>query len=146
MRAVVYEDVRKVSVAEVPDPVIEEPGDAVVRVTRTAICGSDLHFYTGKAPLVPGDTIGHEAVGVVEAAGPDVAAFRPGDRVVVAFDIACGDCWFCRRGQTALCEDFRNLGAGPFGGSLGGAQAELVRVPNADVNLLAVPEGMEDER
>jgi len=146
VRAVVYEDVRKVTVSDVPDAAVEHPGDAVVRVTAAGICGSDLHFYTGKAPLSPGDTIGHEAVGVVESVGPDVTAFRPGDRVVVAFDIVCGECWYCRRGQTSLCEDFRNLGAGPFGGSLGGAQAELVRVPVADVNLLRIPEGMEDER
>ncbi|MCA1726637.1 MAG: alcohol dehydrogenase catalytic domain-containing protein [Actinobacteria bacterium] len=146
MRAVVYEDVRRVRVAEIPDPAIEHPGDAVVRVTASAICGSDLHFYHGKAPLSPGDGIGHEGVGVVEAVGPDVDRFQPGDRVVIAFDIVCGDCWFCRRGQTALCEDFRNLGGGPFGGNLGGTQAELVRVPFADVNLLAIPEGMDDDR
>jgi len=146
VRAVVYDDVRKLRVADVPDPVIEDPRDAVVRVTAAAICGSDLHFYTGKAPLSPGDTIGHEAVGVVEAVGADVEEFRAGDRVVVAFDIVCGDCWYCRRGQTSLCDDFRNLGAGPFGGSLGGAQAELVRIPVADVNLLRVPDGLEDER
>lgn len=146
MRAVVFEDVDTVRVADVPDPRIEEPTDAVVRVTISAICGSDLHFYHGKAPLSPGDSLGHEAVGVVESVGPGVRRFRPGDRVVVAFDIVCGDCWFCLRGQTALCDDFRNLGAGPFGGSLGGAQADLVRIPYADTNLLVVPEGMEDER
>jgi threonine dehydrogenase-like Zn-dependent dehydrogenase len=146
MKAVIYEDIRKVSVSDVPDPAIEDPHDAVVRVTAAAICGSDLHFYNGKAPLESGDSLGHEGVGVVEAVGPDVETFRPGDRVVMAFDIVCGHCWFCRRGQTALCEDFRGLGLGPFGGSLGGAQAELVRVPYADWNLLAIPEGMEDER
>jgi threonine dehydrogenase-like Zn-dependent dehydrogenase len=146
VKAVVYEDVRRVTVSDVPDPDIEDPQDAVVRVTRSAICGSDLHFYTGKAPLVPGDTIGHEGVGVVERTGPGVERFKPGDRVVMAFDIACGHCWFCRRGETALCEEFRNLGAGPFGGSLGGTQAELVRVPYADTNLLAIPKDLEDER
>jgi threonine dehydrogenase-like Zn-dependent dehydrogenase len=146
MKAVIYEGIRKVSVSDVPDPAIEDPHDAVVRVTAAAICGSDLHFYNGKAPLESGDSLGHEGVGVVEAVGPDVETFRPGDRVVMAFDIVCGHCWFCRRGQTALCEDFRGLGLGPFGGSLGGAQAELVRVPYADWNLLAIPEGMEDER
>jgi threonine dehydrogenase-like Zn-dependent dehydrogenase len=146
MRAVVYEDIRKVTVADVPDPVVEDPRDAVVRITASAICGSDLHFYGGKAPLMPGDGIGHEGVGVVEAVGAEVETFKRGDRVVLAFDIVCGHCWFCRRGQTALCENFRNLGAGPFGGSLGGAQAEMVRVPSADWNLLAVPEDMEDER
>ena len=146
MRAVVYEGIGSVSVRDVPDAKVEEPADAVVRVTTSAICGSDLHFFHGKAPLDPGETIGHEAVGIVESVGAAVERFRPGDRVVVAFDIACGTCWFCRSGQTQLCEDFRNLGAGIFGGGLGGAQAELVRVPLADTNLLAVPPGVEDER
>jgi len=146
MRAVVYRDVRRVEVADVPDPALVEPSDAIVRVTRTAICGSDLHLYHGKAPLEPGDTIGHEAVGVVESVGSGVERFAPGDRVVVAFDIACGACWFCRIGQTQLCEDFGFLGYGLFGGGLGGAQAELLRVPFADVNMLHVPSGMDDER
>lgn len=146
MRAVVFEDVGRVGVREVPDPEIQGPGDAVVRVTLAAICGSDLHFLHGKAPLEAGEGIGHEAVGVVERVGDGVTRFRAGERVVVAFDIVCGECWFCRHGQTQLCEDFRNLGAGVFGGGLGGAQAELVRVPQADVNLLHVPEDIEDER
>jgi threonine dehydrogenase-like Zn-dependent dehydrogenase len=146
MKAVVYQDVEMVSVEEVPDAAVQLPDDAVVRVTTAAICGSDLHFYHGKAPMEPGETLGHEAVGVVESAGPKVARFKPGDRVVVAFDIACGECWFCLRGQTQLCEDFRNLGAGVFGGELGGAQAEKVRVPHADTNLMTVPEGLDDER
>jgi len=146
VRAVVFEDVGKVRVAEVPDPTIEEPRDALIRVARSAICGSDLHFFHGKAPLSPGEVMGHEAVGVVEALGPEVTRFAPGDRVVVAFNIACGRCWFCARGETQLCEHFRNLGAGAFGGGLAGAQADLVRVPDADINLLAVPDGVEDER
>lgn len=146
MRAVVYEDVGRVRVVDLPDPVVQEADDAIVRVTTAAICGSDLHFLHGKAPLDPGEGIGHEAVGIVEAVGPSVERFRPGDRVVVAFVIACGRCWFCRNGQTQLCEDFRNLGAGILGGDLGGAQAEFLRVPHADTNLLGVPEGMEDER
>ncbi len=146
MRAVVFEGIGRVAVRTVPDPELEEPTDAIVRVTTSAICGSDLHFLHGKAPLDPGETIGHEAVGVVEATGSQVERFRTGDRVVVAFDIACGRCWFCRRGETQLCEDFRNLGAGIFGGGLGGAQAELVRVPYADTNLLAVPSELDDER
>jgi threonine dehydrogenase-like Zn-dependent dehydrogenase len=146
VRAVVFEEPGRVRVDEVPDPRVQEPDDAVVRVTTASICGSDLHFFHGKAPLLPGDTMGHEAVGVVEAVGPEVRRFRPGDRVVVAFTIACGRCWFCRRGESGLCEEFRTLGAGPFGGGLGGAQAELLRVPVADANLLPVPEGMEDER
>lgn len=146
MKAVVYEGVGRVAVAKVPDPAVEDPRDGILRVTTAAICGSDLHFFHGKAPLDPGETIGHEAVGVVESVGAAVERFRPGDRVIVSFDIACGTCWFCRNGQTQLCEDFRNLGAGIFGGGLGGAQAELVRVPFADTNLLAIPEGMVDER
>ena len=146
MRAVVYRDVGRVEVCEVPDPEIVEPADAIVRVGIAAICGSDLHFFHGKAPLEPGETIGHEAVGVVQAVGEAVRRVEPGDRVVVSFVIACGDCWFCRNGQTNLCQDFRNLGAGIFGGSLPGAQAELVRVPVADVNLLRVPDELEDER
>jgi threonine dehydrogenase-like Zn-dependent dehydrogenase len=146
MRAVVYRGIERVEVAEVSDPVLVEPSDAIVRVGLTAICGSDLHLYHGKAPLEPGDTIGHEAIGVVDAVGSSVKRFAPGDRVVVSFDIACGDCWFCRKGQTQLCEDFGFLGYGVFGGSLGGAQAELLRVPVADVNLLAVPDGLEDDR
>lgn len=146
MRAVVFGGVREVRVADVPDPEIEEPGDAVVRVTRTAICGSDLHFFHGKAPIDPGDVLGHEAAGIVESIGTGVDRFTPGDRVVVAFNIACGACWFCGRGETQLCDDFRNLGAGAFGGSLAGTQATHVRIPDADVNLLRIPDEMEDER
>ncbi|MGZ4146361.1 MAG: zinc-binding dehydrogenase, partial [Actinomycetota bacterium] len=104
------------------------------------------HFLHGKAPLEPGDVIGHEAVGVIEEVGGAVARFRPGDRVVTAFHIVCGACWFCRNGQTQLCDEWRMLGAGLFGGDLPGAQAELVRVPIADVNLLPVPDGVDDER
>jgi len=146
VRAVVFDGVGSVRVSDVPDPEIADPGDAIVRVTRSAICGSDLHFFHGKAPLDPGDVIGHEAVGIVETVGSDVRDFGVGERVVVAFDIACGACWFCRRGETQLCEDFRNLGAGAFGGGLAGAQAERVRVPVADVNLLRVPDEVDDER
>jgi threonine dehydrogenase-like Zn-dependent dehydrogenase len=146
MRAVVYQDVGELTLEDLPEPSIEEPTDAIVRITTSAICGSDLHFYTGKAPLLPGDQIGHEGVGVIEEIGSGVQGFEPGDRVVVAFNIVCGECWFCRRGQHSLCEEFRNLGAGVLGGSLGGTQAERVRIPYAAHNLLKVPDGMEDER
>lgn len=146
MRAVVFEEIGKIAVADVPEPAIEDPRDAIVRVSISAICASDLHFVHGKAPLERGEPIGHEAVGVVEAVGPGVSRFATGDRVVVAFNIACGECWFCRHGQTQLCEDWRMLGGGIFGGRLGGAQAERIRVPVADVNLLAVPDDVEDER
>lgn len=146
MRAVVYRGIGRVAVEDVPDPRILESTDAVLRVRTSAICASDLHFLHGKAPLHPGEGMGHEAVGVVELVGSAVERFGPGDRVVAAFHVACGRCWFCTRGQTHLCEDWRMLGAGLFGGELGGAQAELVRVPAADVNLLHVPDGLDDER
>jgi threonine dehydrogenase-like Zn-dependent dehydrogenase len=146
VRALVFVEPGVVRVEEVDDPVLVEDSDAIVRVRRSAICGSDLHFYHQKTPMAPGDVMGHEAVGVVEAVGPEVTGFSRGDRVVVAFDIACGTCWFCRSGQTQLCDRSAVLGAGTFGGDLPGAQAELVRVPWAATNLLAVPEGVEDER
>jgi threonine dehydrogenase-like Zn-dependent dehydrogenase len=146
MRAVVFEAAGRVRVDDVPEPELREPRDAIVRVARAGICGSDLHFLHLKTPIEPGEVLGHEAVGVVESVGRDVAAFGPGDRVVVAFHIACGRCWFCRRGETGLCEDFRNLGAGAFSGGLAGTQAERVRVPNAEQNLLPVPPEIDDER
>ena len=146
MRAVVYEDVGKVRVDDVDEPKIEEPSDAIVRITTAAICGSDLHWYHGKAPMAPGEQLGHEGVGVVDQVGDEVKGFKEGDRVVLAFNVVCGDCWFCKHGQTSLCENFRNLGAGMAGDSPGGTQAELVRIPGADVNLLKIPEGMDDER
>lgn len=146
MRAVVFEDVGKVKVDDVPDPSIEEPGDAVVRVTKAAICGSDLHFYHGKAPLLERELIGHEGVGVVEEVGDDVSSVKPGDRVVLAFNVVCGECWFCRRGQHSLCGEFKNLGAGVTGGGMGGTQAERIRIPGADLNLLKIPDDMDDER
>jgi threonine dehydrogenase-like Zn-dependent dehydrogenase len=146
MRAVVFRRAEEVAVEDVPEPAVEEPEDAIVRVTRTAICGSDLHIYHGKAPIEPGDVMGHEAVGVVEGVGHDVERFHPGDRVIASFVVACGSCWFCRSGQTSLCEDLRMPGTGIFGGDLPGAQAELLRIPRADVNLLSVPEGVDDER
>jgi alcohol dehydrogenase len=146
VRAVVFQAPERVAIADVPGPTIQRPDDAIVRVTRAGICGSDLHFFHLKAPIDPGEVLGHEAVGIVESLGPAVRSFREGDRVVVAFHIACGACWFCRHGETSLCEDFRNLGAGAFSGGLAGTQAERVRVPVADVNLLSIPEGVDDER
>lgn len=145
MRAVVFAEAQRVVVDDVADPVVTASTDAVVRVTRSAICGSDLHFYHAKAPASVGDVMGHEAVGVVDAIGGDVTRVGVGDRVVVAFDIACGACWFCDRGQTNLCEESAILGAGTFGGNLAGAQAELVRVPWADTNLLPVPGTVDDD-
>ena len=132
--------------ADVPDPDRGGPGDAVVRVTRSAICGSDLHFFHGKAPIEPGDVLGHEAVGVVEAVGPGVERFSPGDRVVVAFNIACGACWFCRGGRRSSATTSANLGAGAFGGGLPARRRSASASPSADVNLLRVPDDMDDER
>jgi 2-desacetyl-2-hydroxyethyl bacteriochlorophyllide A dehydrogenase len=146
MRAAVFRDRGVVEVADVPEPTIDAATDAIVRVRRAGICGSDLHFLHGKAPMHPGTVMGHEVVGVVEAIGAAVRMRAPGERVVASFHIACGACWFCRRGESGLCEEHAILGGGPFGGDLSGAQAELVRVPNADVNLLRVPDGVDDER
>jgi threonine dehydrogenase-like Zn-dependent dehydrogenase len=146
VRAAVFDGIEAVAVADMPEPRVEEPEDAVVRITVSAICGSDLHAYHGKFPLKPGESIGHEAVGVVQEVGPAVERFHPGDRVAIAFSNVCGACWYCRQGQTSLCERFRNLGFGEFGGGLGGLQAEAARVPFADVNLLGIPQEMDDER
>ena len=146
MRAVVFVEPGRVEVADLPDPVLEGPTDAVVRVTRAAICGSDLHFLHGKTPTSSGAGLGHEAAGVVEAVGDEVTGVRNGDRVVLSFAVACGRCWFCSRGQTQLCEWAAAFGAGPFGGDLPGTQAERVRVPWADVNLLRIPDAVDDDR
>ncbi len=146
MRAVVFDGAGRVRVSDVAEPQLQSPSDAVVRVTRAAICGSDLHFFHGKTPMDVGDVLGHEAVGVVEEVGQDVLPVQPGDRVVISFDIACGDCWYCSRGMSALCDQGQMFGGGPFTGSVPGAQAERVRVPRADVNLLPIPEALEDER
>jgi threonine dehydrogenase-like Zn-dependent dehydrogenase len=146
MRAVVFVEPGRVEVAEVPDPVLADPGGALVRVTRAAICGTDLHVLHGKIPSEPGTTLGHEAVGVVEEVGASVSRFAPGQRVVLSYITACGSCWFCERGQTSLCDDSKVYGAGAFGGDLPGAQAERVVVPAADVNLLAIPDGIDDDR
>jgi threonine dehydrogenase-like Zn-dependent dehydrogenase len=145
MRAVVFDGIGSVTVAEVPDPTIERPDEAVVRITRAGICGSDLHLLHGKAPMEPGEQLGHEACGVVEAVGEGVTGIAPGDRVSIAFNVACGRCWFCRNGQTALCEDGSIFGYGIFGGGLPGSQAEYLLVPNADRNLLRIPDAVDDD-
>ena len=146
MRAVVVADeVGKVVLRDLPDPEVIEPTDAVVRITQTAICGSDLHYLHGKVPLEPGEQIGHEVVGVVEAIGPQVSQIAVGDRVVGSFMVACGSCWFCERGQSQLCDDYAILGTGAFGMRLGGAQAQMLRMPWADTNLLKLPDEVSDE-
>jgi 2-desacetyl-2-hydroxyethyl bacteriochlorophyllide A dehydrogenase len=126
-------------------PRIEDDTDAIVRVRLAGICGTDLHVVHGSIPMEPGSILGHEAAGIVESAGSGVHAVAAGDRVVASFQIACGACWFCRAGQTGLCEQHRMLGGGPFGGDLQGAQAGFVRVPVADVNLLRIPDAVDDE-
>jgi 2-desacetyl-2-hydroxyethyl bacteriochlorophyllide A dehydrogenase len=146
MKAVVFQGIGSVAVEDVPDPAIEQPGDAIVEVGLSGICGSDLHLYHGRLPLTPGETLGHEGVGVVREVGSAVQRCRPGDRVVASFIIVCGRCWYCRHGEHSLCGEARNLGFGAHGGGLGGAQAEFLRVPFADTNLLSIPDEVNDER
>jgi threonine dehydrogenase-like Zn-dependent dehydrogenase len=156
MKALTWQALNKVEISEVPDPRIEEPTDAVVRVTSTAICGSDLHLYGVLAPyLEPGDVLGHEFMGIVEEVGPAVSNLAVGDRVVVPFNISCGHCWMCDRGLFAQCETTQNVeqgkGASLFGytslyGAVPGGQAELVRVPHADFGPVRLPAEGADER
>ena len=156
MRALTWQGREKVSVENVPDPVIQQPNDAIIRVTSTAICGSDLHLYTVLGPfLSPGDVLGHETMGVVVEAGPEAGDLEVGDRVVVPFNISCGTCWMCSRGLFAQCETTQvtefGKGASLFGytelyGSVAGGQAELLRVPQAQFGPIKVPEGVDDER
>lgn len=147
MRAVLFEDVGKISMGEYPDPSVQDPTDVIVKVTTAAVCGSDLHLLHGKIPgLRPGSVIGHEFVGVVTAVGSGVKRFKTGDRVVGSFMISCGACWACVRGDYNLCDDMWILGYGMFVGDLDGSQAEYVRIPKADVNLHAVDPGMTDEQ
>ncbi|HEU0132795.1 MAG TPA: alcohol dehydrogenase catalytic domain-containing protein [Mycobacteriales bacterium] len=147
MRAVVYRGERDVRVEDVPEPELVAPDDAIVRVRKAAICGSDLHFFHGRVPGVfEGTVVGHEYVGTVVAVGDAVTRFRTGDEVVGSFQIACGTCDPCRKGRFNLCDDLGVLGYGIFVGDLAGAQAEYVRVPHADVNLLTVPSGLSPEQ
>ncbi|MEU2182892.1 zinc-dependent alcohol dehydrogenase [Streptomyces thermolilacinus] len=156
MRAVTWHGKRDVRVDEVPDPRIEEPTDAVIRVTSTGLCGSDLHLYEVFGPfMTPGDILGHEPMGIVEEVGAQVPDLRPGDRVVVPFQIACGHCWMCDRGLPTQCETTQvtdeGSGAALFGysrlyGSVPGAQAEYLRVPQAQFGPIKVPEGPPDDR
>ncbi|MCS6711149.1 glutathione-dependent formaldehyde dehydrogenase [Brachybacterium sp. EF45031] len=155
MRALTWQGPGKVSVETVEDPRIQEPTDAIVRVTSTAICGSDLHLYTVLSPFLHrGDVLGHEFMGIVEAVGSSVTDLRVGDRVVVPFNISCGRCWMCQRGLFAQCETTQNTeqdaGASLFGytdlyGAVPGGQAEYVRVPHADFGPIRLPEDGADE-
>ena len=165
MKAVTWCGKHKVSVDNVPDPKILNPRDAIIRVTTTAICGSDLHLYDGYVPTMEkGDILGHEFMGVVEETGSAVAEekLKKGDRVVIPFTIACGNCWFCKNQYWSCCDNSnpnaeipaKMYGFSPSGlfgyshmmGGYAGGQAEYVRVPFADVGPYKVPEGLEDEQ
>jgi threonine dehydrogenase-like Zn-dependent dehydrogenase len=146
MKAVTFGGVGDVEVAEVPAPTPSEPGDALVRITLGAVCGSDLHIYHGHSPVNEGATLGHEFVGVVEETGSAVRSVKPGDRVVATFYAACGECRLCRRGCWSQCDSRAIFGHGQYFGGLGGGQAERCVVPNADVNLVPIPDGVEDEQ
>ncbi|MEU8420678.1 zinc-dependent alcohol dehydrogenase [Micromonospora sp. NPDC048835] len=156
MKALTWQGKRDVRVEDVPDPRIEEPTDAIVKITSTAICGSDLHLYEVLGPyLKPGDVLGHEPMGIVEEVGSEVTGLKPGDRVVVPFNIACGSCWMCSRQLYAQCETTQvtseGKGAALFGytslyGSVPGGQAEYLRVPQAHFGPIKIPETGADER
>ena len=163
MKATCWMDKQNVEVRDVPDPQILNQRDAIVRVTSTAICGSDLHLYNGFIPTMKkGDILGHEFMGEVMEVGRGVKNLRVGDRVVVPFTIACGNCWSCQQGMTSLCENsnpsataaeklWGHAASGAFGyshltGGFAGGQAEFVRVPFADVGPLKIENGFSDEQ
>jgi threonine dehydrogenase-like Zn-dependent dehydrogenase len=163
MKAVCWYGSKDVRVENVPDPEIINPRDAVIKVSLTAICGSDLHIYNGYIPAMkPGDILGHEFMGEVVEVGKEVDGLKKGDRVVVPFPIACGKCYYCKKGLWSLCDNsnpnagmaegvYGFSGAGIFGyselyGGYPGGQAEYVRVPFADVGHVKVPEGIGDEQ
>ncbi|MET9319371.1 zinc-dependent alcohol dehydrogenase [Streptomyces sp. NPDC003038] len=156
MRALTWQGTRDVRVESVPDPRIEDPTDIVVKVTSSGICGSDLHLYMVMGPFLdPGDILGHEAMGIVEEVGPDVTALKPGDRVVIPFNVSCGHCFMCDQGLHSQCETTQvrehGKGAALFGytklyGQVPGGQAEYLRVPFGDTLPIKVPSGPPDER
>jgi threonine dehydrogenase-like Zn-dependent dehydrogenase len=156
MKALTWQGKRSVSVETVPDPVIQEPTDAIVRITSTAICGSDLHLYEVLGPYMhKGDVLGHEPMGIVEEVGSAVTNLRKGDRVVIPFNISCGHCYMCTRGLQSQCEttQVREKGSGAallgfseLYGSVPGGQAEFLRVPHADYGPVKVGSDLPDER
>jgi threonine dehydrogenase-like Zn-dependent dehydrogenase len=163
MKAVCWWGKGEVRVVDVPDPKILNPHDAIVRVTLTAICGSDLHLYDGYVPtMMRGDILGHEFMGEVVEAGPQVKNLKVGDRVIVPFPITCGRCWFCENKLPSACDNTNPnawmnealngfSGSGMYGyshlyGGYAGGQAQYVRVPFADVNPLKIPNGLPDEK
>jgi threonine dehydrogenase-like Zn-dependent dehydrogenase len=156
MKALTWHGTRDVRVTDVPDPTIEEPTDAIIRVTSTGLCGSDLHLYEVMSPFIDeGFTLGHEPMGVVEEVGAGVTDLKPGDRVVVPFNISCGSCFMCGQGLQSQCETTQNrdegYGASLFGytrlyGNVPGGQSEYLRVPQAHYGPIKVPEGPADDR
>jgi len=145
MRAVTYQAPGEVRVDEKPEPEVGSPDEAVIRVEATGVCGSDLHIYHGRVEIEPGFTIGHEYVGTVLATGDDVRKVAEGDRVLGTYCTACGECFFCRRGDYQQCDSSRVFGHGEALGSLQGAQADQLLVPHADLTLRRVPEGLSDD-
>jgi threonine dehydrogenase-like Zn-dependent dehydrogenase len=156
MKAVTWHGRRDVRVDEVPDPRIEEPTDAIIRITTTALCGSDLHLYEVLGPFIrEGMVLGHEPMGIVEEVGPEVTGLSPGDRIVIPFQVSCGTCFMCDQGLQTQCETTQTreegMGAMLFGytklyGDKDGGQAEFLRVPQAQYTHVKVPEGPPDER
>src|SRR5947207_4142570 len=156
MKAVTYHGRRDVRVDTVPDPTIQEPTDAIIRITSTGLCGSDLHLYEVMGAFMDeGDILGHEPMGIVEAVGTEVTHISPGDRVVIPFNISCGHCYMCDQQLYSQCETTQVREQGKGGALLGytklygqvpGGQAELLRVPQAQFGPIKVPEGPPDER
>ena len=156
MKAVTWQGKKDMRVEEVPDPVLKEPDDAIIKVTSTGLCGSDLHLYNILGPfMTPGDVVGHEPMGVVEEVGSGVSNLSVGDRVVIPFNVCCGHCWMCDQGLFSQCETTQNheygTGASFFGysklyGQIPGGQAEYLRVPFANILPNKIPEGPIDDR
>jgi threonine dehydrogenase-like Zn-dependent dehydrogenase len=156
MKAVTWHGRRDVRVEEVPDPILKEPNDAIVKITSSGLCGSDLHLYETLKPFMgEGDVLGHEPMGIVEEVGSGVGDLKIGDRVVLPFQISCGSCWMCDQGLYTQCETTQvrdqGMGAALFGfsklyGEVPGGQAEYLRVPQAQFMPIKVPEGPPDER
>lgn len=154
MKAVVWHDIGDIRLDDVPEPKIEQPTDAVVRLTASAICGTDLHMVRGTMPgMKPGTILGHEGVGIIEEAGDDVRNLKPGDRVVICSTIACGSCSYCRAGYFSQCDVSNPNGPGTafFGGpestgAFNGLQAEKARIPYANVTAVKLPDEVTDEQ
>jgi 2-desacetyl-2-hydroxyethyl bacteriochlorophyllide A dehydrogenase len=145
MRAVTFQAPGEVRVDEVPDATLGADDEALIRVEASGVCGSDLHIYHGRVAMEQGFILGHEYVGTVVDVGDNVTTVSPGDRVCGCYGTACGECFFCKRGDFHKCDNGGVFGHGKTLGDLAGAQSELLRVPTADITLRKVPEGMSDE-